>query len=425
MRCSEAIGRRIGLLTAAAVLWLAAGGAALAQVRGGNGKAGEGSEIITNEDIVKLVKAGFTDEIVLLQIKRSTCAFTMSTDELIRLKAAGVSDDIIKVMLIEADKGLIDVYGKVHIQVQIMRSQDPNEYAGAIKKLTQIKPADLVAHRLVTRYLADTSDSVRAGVCQTLGRLGSFLALSPLMEMLRDHAPAVRLKAAVSISRLKKEDTVDKLLKMLESHASLQRDGVCIALGYLKDKKAIAPLLKVLTGRDTSENRAAAAFALGIVPAYTPKAREALIHAITKDQYPEVRANAVSALCKIDAGLTGKELTQTLSALRKAFDRYAANRVDILKSIEVFQDGRVILLMIDALNDESRQSRQVRKTAWQGLKEMTGENYKEEYDPWNAWWDIKGRLRFPIAGMDEIVESPGAAALPALPGPKTSEVPAP
>ena len=39
---------------------------------------------------------------------------------------------------------------------------------------------------------------------------------------------------------------------------------------------------------------------------------------------------------------------------------------------------------------------------------------------WNAWWDIKGRMRFPIDDLNEVLE-PDAALHPALIGPKTGE----
>ena len=83
-----------------------------------------GKQIIMNEDVIKLVSAGFTDEIVLLQIKRSICVFDMTTDALIQLREAKVSDEVIKVMLAKADEGGVIIERKVHVQVQFLRSPD-------------------------------------------------------------------------------------------------------------------------------------------------------------------------------------------------------------------------------------------------------------------------------------------------------------
>ena len=56
------------------------------------------SEILTNDDIIKLAKAGISDVVVINKIKSSTCKFDLSTDGLIKLKAAGVSNVILEAM---------------------------------------------------------------------------------------------------------------------------------------------------------------------------------------------------------------------------------------------------------------------------------------------------------------------------------------
>lgn len=54
---------------------------------------------MTVEDVTKLVKAGVSEEIVIQQIRKVHTAFDLSTDQLIQLKSASVSDRIIQVML--------------------------------------------------------------------------------------------------------------------------------------------------------------------------------------------------------------------------------------------------------------------------------------------------------------------------------------
>jgi hypothetical protein len=51
------------------------------------------------EDVVKLCKAGLTDELVITRIKKNGKAFDLSPDELIELRKNGVSDTVIKYLL--------------------------------------------------------------------------------------------------------------------------------------------------------------------------------------------------------------------------------------------------------------------------------------------------------------------------------------
>lgn len=61
---------------------------------------------LTNDDVAKLVRAGFGDAVVVARIKQaSQTAFDTSTDGLIALKAAGVSDRLVTIMLGGPDSG--------------------------------------------------------------------------------------------------------------------------------------------------------------------------------------------------------------------------------------------------------------------------------------------------------------------------------
>lgn len=61
-------------------------------------------EVITNDEVVSLVKAGLSKQIVINKIRASKTNFDLSTDSLIKLKQAGVDDDIVNAML-EAKSG--------------------------------------------------------------------------------------------------------------------------------------------------------------------------------------------------------------------------------------------------------------------------------------------------------------------------------
>src|ERR1043165_1879573 len=63
-----------------------------------------GSEVLTNDKVMTMVKAGLPNNIIVNKIHASKSSFDTSTDELIRLKNAKVPDEIINAM-VEAASG--------------------------------------------------------------------------------------------------------------------------------------------------------------------------------------------------------------------------------------------------------------------------------------------------------------------------------
>ena len=54
---------------------------------------------LTSEDVIKLAKAGLAEDIIIEQIRKNGKAFNLSTDQLVALKTANVSDRIVEAML--------------------------------------------------------------------------------------------------------------------------------------------------------------------------------------------------------------------------------------------------------------------------------------------------------------------------------------
>jgi len=75
--------------------------AALAQsgVKGGPPKPPAAAKQMTIDDVVAMVQAGLSDDIVITKLRQNNHAFDMSADDLIRLKKAKVSDRVLAVML--------------------------------------------------------------------------------------------------------------------------------------------------------------------------------------------------------------------------------------------------------------------------------------------------------------------------------------
>ncbi|MGO8815465.1 MAG: hypothetical protein ACLQVG_12500 [Terriglobia bacterium] len=68
---------------------------ASAIARGGQGT---GAAVLTNDDVMKMVQAKLADGIIVAKVKSSACRFDTSTDSLIKLKGAGVSDAVLEAM---------------------------------------------------------------------------------------------------------------------------------------------------------------------------------------------------------------------------------------------------------------------------------------------------------------------------------------
>lgn len=54
---------------------------------------------LTNADVQKMVEAKLADPIIVAKIRSSTCNFDTSTDALLKLKAAGISDAVLEAMV--------------------------------------------------------------------------------------------------------------------------------------------------------------------------------------------------------------------------------------------------------------------------------------------------------------------------------------
>lgn len=62
-------------------------------------KQAKQEEVVANETIIKMAKANLGEEVIIGKIKSSKTNFDTSTDAIIKLKEAGVSDKVIAVML--------------------------------------------------------------------------------------------------------------------------------------------------------------------------------------------------------------------------------------------------------------------------------------------------------------------------------------
>jgi len=63
------------------------------------GSQGEDAQKMTNADVLKMVEAKLSDDLIVSKIRGSACSFDTSTDTILKLKSQGVSDGVIQAMV--------------------------------------------------------------------------------------------------------------------------------------------------------------------------------------------------------------------------------------------------------------------------------------------------------------------------------------
>jgi len=345
------------------------------------------TEILDNEKMIKLAKSGLEEDIILKKLDRDTCNFNMSTDEIVKLKEAGVSGRILMKMMEKMDTQVNKIRVDIEMQVQILRTSNADEYAKAVKKL---KAYGAQAVPVLAGHLADTDEVIRAGVAEALGEIGDASARPMLMDALNDDHPTVRIKAGKAVSAMSDAETADKLLKWIKTPGH-HRDGACLALGYLRDKQAVEPLTALLDDHlAADDDRAAAVFALGLIG--DAGSLDKLMDALLNSPSDKVRENAAKAVGRIGP-YAGKEAKENAAkTLTRAYERYPQNRAVIAAVLGDFALGPVIETLIDGLQDNNPE---VSDACYKSLRAITGETLGRTYDEWSSWWALS-KVRYQV-----------------------------
>lgn len=71
----------------------------------GEGRVLRAGRLLTNDSIVRLVKAGVDDDTILHMVDTQPGKYSLGVDDVLRLKQAGVSDDVLESMLSHSAHG--------------------------------------------------------------------------------------------------------------------------------------------------------------------------------------------------------------------------------------------------------------------------------------------------------------------------------
>ncbi len=96
MSSGRVLSRRVRSVRPVLVLGVALVGLLLGPLAVGRGDA---QEVLTNQSVIGMVKAGFSESVIIAKIRASERKFDTSTDALLKLKAEKVPDKVIEAML--------------------------------------------------------------------------------------------------------------------------------------------------------------------------------------------------------------------------------------------------------------------------------------------------------------------------------------
>ncbi len=342
-----------------------------------------GGEIITNEKVIALSKAEIAEDMIIEKIQGSSrTQFDLTSEGMIRLKEAGVGAETIRVMwrIYQEEKKKHDRV--IRNMIQLLRSDDAEHYARAVRVLVRY---GAYAVPLLIDNLAEEDERIRAGVCEILGRIGDPPALESLLDALLDRNKAVRARAAKAVSMFDRETVLARIGKAI-SHRGSVRDGYALALGYLGDLKHQKTLIEITDAPGPESDRAAAAYALGLLGDASPEAVDVLIEAALSDTHRELREAATRALGGLAERMEPRIRTEVSFALSKAIDRYRPSRAVIVEQMRFFPGRRTVETLLARLEDRDRD---VSAAAWESLKAVTGEVWpRDAAAEWRSWWEI-------------------------------------
>ncbi len=186
------------------------------------------------------------------------------------------------------------------------------------------------------------------------------------------------------VSFVNSPPNIERMIQSLNTTNTTRRLETIQAFGDLQDARLVEPLIDIL--QNTQEElyiRSSAAWALG-KQAGDLRIIQPLIEALQVDNI-SIREGAIFSLGQV-ARITGAESdSRAFDALVHALDHpEELLRVAAVQSIGWVADDRVVALLLHALNDESLL---VRHHAREHLIRITGVDFGENIEQWQAWYE--------------------------------------
>lgn len=376
-----------------------------------------GGEILTNEKIIALVKAGFSDDLIVRKIKTAArTLFDLNVDTgLLNLKQADVSENIIGIMMDIWEKQQKIHNQNIRIYIQMLRTDRRDEYDTAMRELVSY---GAYACPLLVENLRHEDERIRAGCSEVLGRIGDPASLDSLFQALVNRNKAVRARAAQAVSAFDRKVVAPRLAEAIEKRG-LPRDGFALALGYLSDLKHLPALLRLADDPASETDRAAAAYALGLLGDPRPEVLEVLKEAVLNDTFRELREAASRALATLGPRMGPAAKADVGKALVSAMKRFSVGRNVLALQLRHFPTRRAVEALLEQIEDRDKD---VAGASWEALKAITGEVIPQDASQWRSWWQIATiqprwrEVHLPAPAGDDAAPADEPEPLPVIPG---------
>ncbi len=227
------------------------------------------SEVLTNDSIVQLVKAGMSEEIIINMIKTQPTKFDVGIGGVLALHTNGISEKIIEEMVLRGqearttsqarpsppvdspDQPMTVVPVKPAVATtniisdpevaklcEQLEQDNPGKVKDALNKLRDKKLKDNASQAIpkILPCLASSQPDVVREACKTLAIIGNQDAISAILPLLTNERPDIIREACRTLADIGNKDTISSIEPLLTNPRSDIRDEAYKAIAKLRAK---------------------------------------------------------------------------------------------------------------------------------------------------------------------------------------------
>ena len=352
------------------------------------GEGGIGEEILANSDVIGLARSGMASALIVAKIQSAPNAFDLSARALIALKENGVSDEVVKAMMLAAerssDRARLD-QPRFRLELENVASGGEEARAAGLAWMLSNREQ---AVPILRRSIADGRPEIRSAAILALSRLGDRESLPVLRNLLADPAPPVRNVASRALFEMNDGFSISAAERAVARQLA-PLDGYARLLGHARLTRAAGSLGQALIANPDMEGRVAAAWALGEIGRTGVAGRPALEKALAEDADPRVRRSAAEAIAKLrDA--------RSAESLKDACRRDPEVRKIALDAMADYPEAIEFLVGVMNLGADQIAADEL-ELARISLNRLTGEDFGLDGRLWGAWFADSGRVGASLA----------------------------
>jgi len=196
------------------------------------------SEVLTNDSIVQLVKAGIPEEIVVSMIKTQPTKFDVGVGGVLLLRSNSVSETIINEMVVRGQGAIVAPATSVISDPVVeklcesLEQDNPGKVIDALKKLRNMKATE-AAPRILPCLARSNPDVIREA-CRTLVVIGNQNAVPAIIPLLMNEKLDIIREACRTIAIIGNKDAIPAIEPLLTNSRSDIREEAYKAITKLR-----------------------------------------------------------------------------------------------------------------------------------------------------------------------------------------------